>query len=316
MVLLELSKHLERGLKYNKLSPKSILNYQQAMHYFGLSVVDTDDLVKTWHVILGKLRSGGSAELGRLLVILIFTNAKPHGDIKILNTPELTEIMDIIGSKPKQNRTGYRTQDVRLILKTAYDRGTFPLFRLLALLAMSGARISSLEGLTLSDIKPVPTVEGTYYFQLTSKGRTYNAVIGQNAYDWIQVGLDSYEEPICPYSRRSEHGTFDRSYRMKFLKLIDANNLRGIYNRVNEVGMPLDVVVFHAFRKWHARTLFRDGISPTEIDLLQGRSGNKIVFKNYLDDSGQRQSVDILPRAGKAYAKSSLMDFSFEEAMA
>ena len=307
MVLLDLTKHIERGNTKGILSPVTVANYNKAMRYVGVQFVESesfDDLCLTLSTMIDAGRSKGLIEI---FVALVFATAKLY-HMEVRKGIHLTGLSDKI-AMGRRGRSAYSTEDVKLILKTA-DPGS-PLFKLLVLLSMAGLRVSAAEGIRLMDIKPVKEVPGTYYFMAKRKGKgEYPAIVGDNAKGWLEYAIDSEEEPLCPYSRHRKGGTFDNSYRSKFVRFVSDNNLQGIFKKEGDRG---EIVAFHSLRRWHERQLFAFGASETDINLLSGRMPGTVLFKNYLTDKGDKMPVDIVRRSAEAYAKSSLVNFSFME---
>jgi len=309
LVLLDTDKYIETRIQSDQISDKTVISYRYAQRRIGIESIDSDKMDQVWSALLDKINSGLPKSTASIFMTLLNATATTYG-VKIHSGPK----RDLLKKMLKTNTTvltDYTDKDVRRLLDLSLKRGSDSLFRLLVLLSMAGIRASSAEGIKASDMRPVEAVKGTYYFQVTSRGRTYFAIIGENAKSWLEWGVLKDDQVLCPYKARTEKGSFINTYRVKLLKLIEATNARDIFVE-NDSGKDLNKAAFDSFRRWHQRKLFASGIDAMDIELLAGKRPAKILYKHYIDEEGNKMPVQVLKRVATAYSKSSLMNFSFE----
>ena len=309
LVLLDTDKYIETRIQSDQISDKTVSSYRYAQRRIGIESIDSDKMDQVWSTLLDKINSGLPKSTASIFMTLLNATATMHG-VKIHSIPK----RDLLKKMLKTNTTvltDYTDKDVRRLLDLSLKRGSDSLFRLLVLLSMAGIRASSAEGIKASDIRPVQAVKGTYYFQITSGGRTYFAIIGKNAKSWLEWGVLKDDQVLCPYKARTETGSFINTYRVKLLKLIEATNARDIFVE-DDSGKDLNKAAFDSFRRWHQRKLFASGIDAMDIELLAGRRPAKILYKHYIDEEGNKMPVQVLKRVATNYGESSLMNFSFE----
>src|SRR5437867_5953294 len=115
MVQLETEKYLQRGIKFNGLSARTIENYRYARQRVGFGVIDSDHLVEVWEMLLDRVKSKSlSVNLAKTFADLVSGTADLYG-LEMPRCIERTELLDILKSK-RGIPTSYSDEDIRLIL--------------------------------------------------------------------------------------------------------------------------------------------------------------------------------------------------------
>lgn len=291
--MIALDKYIDHARKFKNLSEHTIAGYRRGMHVTGITEIDPQNIQATWQSILKDLEAGKDYGGINFAVWLIIATLKLHG-ITIVKDYYLNTILAMLRKKGTVPQ-GFTTEEVLKILKIAGNSGDVELYKLLTILAYSGIRVSSAEGIRLSDMKPIKEVK-VYGFLCRAKGKLSWAFIPEQAYR----NLSFFTPHVGPIV---EHGAekrtpFENLYRARMAYLIASN-------KAELLETFKDKQPFHGLRKHYAKCLAEANLYSDDISMLMQHSPPTIAYRKYITN-GKEMPEELLSRLANAYSRTKL----------
>lgn len=310
--LVSLFKIVDLAVEAKKIKPETGVGYKDACIRLSLPAVDLDNLDSVFQYLITKLNGQHS-----------YCN-KVHAVIKVaakINGRQVTgENYFLFINKLKQKHQsviGYTDEQVRFLLKATLPRLdlNFSCHKLILTLAMTGARVSSLNGVKVSDFKQVPNVDRLYYTVVIGKGKgngyPYPVFLPRHVLDYLNDCSKEGDDRLTTWNP-TQKSTFRNYCSAKLVWMLKQYGDIVEDPKEKELlqGLSIGTSIFHSLRKnfsvrlANEENLKRDGDS---ISMLLGQKPNTLAYKVYVLSDGTKFD-NVLLRMAKAYAGTSLMN--------
>jgi site-specific recombinase XerD len=216
-----------------------------------------------------------------------------------------------------QSIAGYSEEQVKVMMKATFHTPdlNFSLHKLIVLLTYTGARVSSVAGVKLTEFKEVPLIKDVYYRMVTGKGKgngyPYPIFISKNTLDYLYQCCKEGHDELTSWSttQKSSFSNYSRSMLIHKLRayrqLTNDDNEKKILDELS-----IGTAIFHSLRKYFSVRLANEEHMKNDSDtlsMLLGQKPNTLAYKVYVLSDGQKFE-NVLNRMAKAYAGSSFMN--------
>jgi len=305
--------------KSKRIKPSTEHDYRKACSYLDLLVVDLDNMPQMWRYLTTKLdNQRGFCNLAYAVFKSLF---QIHGYVP--SGENYFTFINLLKDKSKTKRViAYTDEQVKVMLKAAksgFDY-RYSTYKLLVVLLYTGARISSLSNVKLSDFKRVPGFDNLYHVYVVGKGRgegyRYPIFLPQHVLTHLLDHCEEGNSDITTWnpSLRSSFANYSRSVLVQKLKnhaqrTSDKEELETLSQ------LHTGTSILHSLRKWFSVKLSNDPALKTDLiaqSLLMGHKVNSTNYKTYTLSDGANFS-GVLGRMAGAYSSSNFMNLRIWE---
>jgi integrase len=310
--LISVSDTIDLLSKTKKIKRSSERDYRKSCKYLNLLMVDLDNLPQMWKYLTARLdKQRGFCNHAHAV---IRTMCKIHGII-----PKGADYFAFVNLLKQNTKTvfAYTDDQVRLMIKASRSGFDFnySTYKLLIVLTYTGARISSLSNVKLTDFKPVPKVDGIYYVNVVGKGKgegyPYPVFLPKHVLDHLFEMCEEGKYNLTSWNpaQRSSFANYSRSALIR--KLRNFAQTTQDKEEAQKVGeLSINTSIFHSIRKNFAVRMSNEESLNKDSDtqsLLLGQKPNSLNYKVYVLSDGAKFD-NVLLRMARAYAGTSIME--------
>lgn len=321
--VIDLNKSVTVLEESKKIKASTAQDYRKAIKAIGMPFMMTNSIDPTWDLITTWLREGRSPAYAELYFsacksALRIRGIKPSGETYV-------QLEGLIQNREREKRLAYSEDQVKTILRACLynELANYYSYKTVLALRMTGARVSSLANVKLSDFKNVPGYNDVFYCYVVGKskkrqGHTYPILIGKNVMNDLLLHSNVDDDKLHnwnPEKNKTLFRDYARSnvcYKLGVYKrnTTDAEELERLRT------ILVDRSVLHSFRKSYAVQMSKDPALRENLvlqSLLMGHIPNVMVLKAYSMAGDTWDSS--LERMAEGFSKSQFMKNNFWEGL-